>query len=63
LQNPLPHECKRNLLPKEKVLSMEDEGRWKEYFLGTHPSSTTVPSPLREGKGDLLDDGFCNFTL
>ena len=41
---------------------MEDEGRWKEFFLGPHSSSTTGP-PLLEGKGDLLDDGFCNFTL
>ena len=41
---------------------MEADGRWKEIFPGTHPSSTTV-HPLPEGKGDLLDDGFCNFTL
>ena len=31
-------------------------------FPGTHPQSTTV-SPLPEGEGNLLDDGFCDFAF
>ena len=31
-------------------------------FPGTHPKSTTV-SPLPEGEGNLLDDGFCDFAF
>ena len=41
---------------------MEDEGWGKEFFPGPHSSSKTAP-PLREGKVDLLDDGFCNFAF
>ena len=31
-------------------------------FPGTHPQSSTV-SPLPEGEGNLLDDGFCDFAF
>ena len=31
-------------------------------FPGTYPQSTTV-SPLPEGEGNLLDDGFCDFAF
>ena len=37
LQNPLPHEWSENNVPKEMVLSMEDEGRGKGGFLGAQP--------------------------
>ena len=48
LQNPLPHECKGKLSLRKRG-SLEDQGWGKEFFAGSHPSSTTVTSP--EGQG------------
>ena len=52
----------RKLFPLENVLSWADEECEKVFLSGLHPPSTTVP-PLPEGKGYLLDDGFCDFAF
>ena len=49
--------------PSGKDTRQTDEG-WEKVFLsGPHPPSSATLSPLPEGEGYLLDDGFCDFTF
>ena len=53
---------KENLLPGVRFPSGRLRVLGKVLFPGTHPQSTKV-SPLPEGEGNLLDDGFCDFAF
>ena len=53
---------KESLHPWGEVFVKADEGCEKVFLSGHHSQSTTV-SPLPEGEGNLLDDGFCDFAF
>ena len=45
-----------------KVLAWSIESLGKGLLSGLHPQSVTV-SPLPEGEGNLLENGFCDFAF
>ena len=49
--------------PSGEDAHQTDEGWEKVIFSGPHPPSSATVPPLPEGKGYLLDDGFCDFTF
>ena len=62
MQNPHFQKAKESLHPWGEVFVKADEGCEKVFLSGHHSQSTAV-SPLPEGEGNLLDDGFCVFAF
>ena len=62
LQNLLFQKVKESLHPWGEVFVNADEG-CEKVFLSGHQSQSTTVSPLPEGEGNLLDDGFCDFAF